>query len=122
MSEPIELQLPYPPSVNRYWRVWRNRAVVSPAAKKFQREVREVVARSGWPKAAGEVRVLAELRPAPGRKPDVDNAGKALLDALVHAEVLEDDRSVVELHLWRGGAGEGVALVTVAPAEAGIRA
>ncbi|MGB1225969.1 MAG: RusA family crossover junction endodeoxyribonuclease [Mycobacterium sp.] len=113
MTEPVDLRLPYPPSVNRYWRVWRNRAVRSPAAKKFQREVREVVARHDWPKVPGEVRVLVELRPASGRKPDIDNAAKALLDALADAKVIENDRHVVDLHLWRGSAGDGVALVTV---------
>lgn len=113
MSEPIELRLPYPPSVNRYWRVWRNRAVKSPTAKKFAREVREVVAKGGWPRVSGQVRVTVELSPEKGRKPDIDNAAKALLDALVDSGVMEDDRDVEALSMWRSHDERGDCLVTL---------
>jgi crossover junction endodeoxyribonuclease RusA len=37
-----------------------------------------------------------------GRPRDLDNLLKATLDALIHAEVLPDDRIVDELKIWRG--------------------
>jgi len=111
----IELVLPYPPSVNHYYRIYRGRMVIGSAGKKFRRQVADEVGILGFPVVGGDIRMLVELRPPPGDVPrDLDNAGKALLDSLVKAGVMGDDYQVTDLHLWRGEpVAGGICNVTV---------
>jgi len=53
-----------------------------------------------YPKLGGEVSIKAEFYPPDRRRRDLDNVGgKALLDSLVYAGIMEDDSQVKELHL-----------------------
>ena len=89
--------LPYPPSSNRYWRVFRGRAVRSREAKAYIEGVRRLLGHVK-PTAAEVAVELEVIRPA--RRGDLDNRLKVVLDAL-RGLVYEDDRQVVELHAWR---------------------
>lgn len=99
---PIKLTLPPPPSANRYWRIFHNRAVLSEEARAY----REIVARAyserygdltPWP--VGPVSVTLHWFRA-RRSGDLDNRIKVLLDALQGLAYL-DDKQVVELHAYR---------------------
>lgn len=112
--------LPYPPSVNRYWRRVGARTVLSREGRAYKAAVavawmRERVARcasagagasaSGGaavpalPLLAGAVAVRLEVY-RPRRQGDLDNVAKAVLDALNGLAWL-DDSQIVELHLRR---------------------
>jgi crossover junction endodeoxyribonuclease RusA len=41
------IQLPYPPSLNRYWRTFRNRTVVSAEGLAYKREVAALARQAG---------------------------------------------------------------------------
>lgn len=92
------LELPYPPSANRYWRNYRGRMVKSDEARKYQTG-------AGWcARAAGaqliDGDVALELRLfRPQRRGDLDNRIKAVLDAL-NGVLYKDDKQVVELHAF----------------------
>lgn len=90
-------RLPVPPSANRYWRVWRGRAVRSREATAYIALVR--VALRGMAPATGPVRVtIGWFRGA--RRGDLDNRLKVALDAL-RGLAFVDDRQVVALSAWR---------------------
>lgn len=92
----MRVTLPYPPSANRYWRVWRGRAVKSKEAREYQEAARETL-----PKEPATGPVIVTLRVfRPARRGDLDNSIKVVLDALKGA-AFDDDGQVVELHAYR---------------------
>lgn len=102
MREPLLVELPYPPSANRYWRsVGRGRVVVSAEAKRYRGEVeRKLAGRAALGATPVEVSVVAH--PADRRRRDLDNLAKVLLDALANGGAFADDGQVRALHLWWG--------------------
>lgn len=93
----LRLELPYPPSINHYFRHFRGRTVISPAGRSFRRRVCWLLRSRGVRLLTGRVRVSVDLYPPDHRTRDVDNAQKALLDALQHGGALFDDSQVVWL-------------------------
>lgn len=105
MEHVIGLELPYPPSENRYRRHVGHMVVLSSEGRRYRERVRAAALAAGFVPAAtggdpeGIVRVPCalhvELYPADRRRRDIDNPLKALLDSLTFARVWEDD-SLVE--------------------------
>lgn len=120
----IELTLPFPPSVNHYW---RHRAIghnvstyISTQGKAFRQAVCAYIRGKGLDYGIdAPVAVSVVLRPPNRARRDLDNyGGKALLDALTHAGVWLDDHLVGELNLkWGAVLKGGEALVTISPLE-----
>ncbi len=95
-------ELPYPPSVNHYWRRVGFRTLISREGRRFRaRVVRLLALQPGHP-AAGRLSVRVTLYPPDARRRDLDNAPKALLDALGHAGAYHDDGQIDELIILRG--------------------
>lgn len=92
--------LPWPPSVNHYWGQRGGKRFLSPRVRAWRREawvsLRGVGARFTTP-----VRVEIHAYPPDGRKRDIDNPIKAVLDALTHAKILQDDSLVRSLFVLR---------------------
>ncbi|EDW4548815.1 RusA family crossover junction endodeoxyribonuclease [Salmonella enterica subsp. salamae] len=98
----MKLTLPFPPSVNTYWRSpnkgpLKGRHMVSVSGRKYQSEacaaVIEQLRRLPKPSTAlAAVEII--LYPPDKRIRDLDNYNKALFDALTHAGVWEDDSQV----------------------------
>jgi crossover junction endodeoxyribonuclease RusA len=97
----IEMTLPWPPSVNHYWRTFRNRVIVSAAGRKYRDDIQAGLLGKGAVAPPGELHVRLDLYPPDRRRRDVDNVCKALLDALAHAGVYPDDSVIGELHVRR---------------------
>ncbi len=121
----IALTLPWPPSVNHYWR-----AVTMPGKKGGPSVVRHLISKAGRDyKAAvdavvnqagarhgltGRLSIRVDLYPPDRRQRDIDNSIKATLDALVAAGVFADDSQVDRLEVVRADVTKGgAALVTV---------
>lgn len=98
----LELRLPYPPSVNTYWRRVGNRTLLSRRGRAYRREVGEALRYLVSEPVKGALEVQARLFPPDRRRRDLDNVAKALLDALEHAGVYRDDYQVRRLLLERG--------------------
>lgn len=91
----MKLQLPYPPSINHYWRKWRNRMVISTEGRAYREHVYLLVAQAGLHKALTcRLSVIIDVYPPDKRRRDIDNIQKPLLDALGHAGVYEDDSQI----------------------------
>ena len=94
MEPPKTYTLPYPPSVNRYWRTARGRFYISAEGKLFRERVRLLLADRNTPTLSGRVAVRVTVHPPDKRRRDLDNVLKALFDALQHAGVFEDDSQI----------------------------
>lgn len=94
------LTLPFPPSVNRMYRVFGNRSILSAAGRAYRAAVTEALA--GTPKLLGRVSVAIVAHPPDNRRRDLDNLLKASLDGLVHGGALEDDSQIDDLRIVRG--------------------
>jgi len=93
----IVLELPYPPSLNHYYRRVGPRTLISREGRTYRERVCAIVAASGVPAFTGPVEVKVELYPPDRRKRDVDNALKSLLDALEKGGAYRNDSQIVTL-------------------------
>jgi len=118
----ITLNLPWPPSVNTYWRSpntgkFAGRTLISERGRSYRRAVAEAVVAAGQPKAAPvRLSVTVDAFPPDARRRDLDNIGKALLDALAYAGVIRDDGDIDHYSVTRKGkAPNGLVRVFVSP-------
>lgn len=95
----LRLVLPEPPSANRYWRLWRGKAVKSEAARAYG--ARAMVAFQNAKGRKTEKPVAVTMHWYRGRRSgDLDNRAKVALDAL-QGLAYHRDSQVVELHMYR---------------------
>lgn len=97
------LHLPWPPSVNHYWRHQRGRHHISEKGEAFRKEVFYMAknqARKGFGKDT-RLQVRIDAYPPDKRTRDLDNITKGLLDALQHAKMYEDDSQIDRLTIER---------------------
>ncbi|TET37972.1 MAG: RusA family crossover junction endodeoxyribonuclease [Planctomycetota bacterium] len=93
----IEIELPFPPSVNHYYRRVGPRTLISREGRAFRVKVCSVLASLGIKPMLGPLEVHVEVFPPDRRRRDIDNVQKALLDALEHAGAYRDDSQIVKL-------------------------
>ena len=67
----IELELPYPPSVNHYWRHYRGRTLISRGGRAFRDAVRAALAAAGTKPLSGPLAVAVEVYPPDRRRRDI---------------------------------------------------
>ena len=97
----IELDLPYPPSVNHYWGQMGNRRFVGKAGVLFRQEVKIIALKRTQSLYNERLSVKVYLHPPDKRKRDIDNVLKSLFDAMEHAGVYENDSQIDELYIKR---------------------
>ena len=94
----IELELPWPPSINHYYRYLNRRVVISGKGRDFRNDVFDIIAEMDIKPITGPVGISIQIAPPDKRRRDIDNIQKPLLDALEHAEkVFENDSQIVSL-------------------------
>lgn len=114
----ITISLPWPPSVNHIYESngWGGSKRLSVAARQYRGlvAVRVIDARKrgDLPPAplGGRLRVTVTAHPPTRARRDLDNLGKATLDALTHARVWIDDEQIDRLTFERGEVRKGGAL------------
>jgi len=92
----MDLVLPYPPSINHYWRRVGPRTLISREGRAFRRDVCALLGGGGprKPPADGRIALAMDAFPPDRRRRDLDNLQKPVLDALEHAGVYEDDSQI----------------------------
>lgn len=95
-------ELPYPPSINHYWRRVGRRTLISREGRRYRKEVMALLAAQRARMIAGRLFVRVTMHPPDRRKRDLDNLAKAVLDALQHGRALYDDSQIDELVIRRG--------------------
>ena len=97
----ITLTLPWPPSVNKYWRTFQGRMIISAEGRSYRKAVADqVLIQRGAKHYAGKLRVNIEAFRPDNRRRDLDNLLKAVLDGCTHAGVWEDDSNIVDLRIY----------------------
>lgn len=88
--------MPFPPSVNGYWRNFRNRQIISAKGRAYRKNAIKSIKDQGWYEegVSGRLKVVIHLHPPSSHRRDVDNYSKAPLDALSHAGFWIDDSQV----------------------------
>jgi crossover junction endodeoxyribonuclease RusA len=106
------LFLPWPPSLNRYWRNVHGRTLISAEGRDYRGAVVTGLKRFGGAPALGAQRLSVHIIAAPPdkRRRDLDNLLKAALDALTHAGVWDDDGQIDRLLIQRGPVTPGGSL------------
>ena len=93
----LEIELPFPPSVNHYYRRVGPRTLVSREGRAFRKRVCAILARLGVKPLDGPLAITIDVHPPDRRRRDIDNVQKSLLDALEHGGAYHDDSQIVRL-------------------------
>lgn len=116
----IELSLPWPPTGNQYYRRHQGRVLISKEGRQYQKTVRDEVLVQRVPAITDKSRLAVEILafPPDGRKRDLDNLNKALLDAIAAAGVIPDDEQIDDLRICRmSQEGQGRVQVSIKVTE-----
>jgi len=97
----LTLELPFPPSLNHYYRHLGHVTLISRRGREYRNLVIALLAKQGIRPLVGALNLELELYPPDRRRRDADNAMKALLDALAHAGVYQDDSQIMHLEVWK---------------------
>lgn len=89
-ADGCSVDLPWPPSVNRYWRTFRGRMLVSAEGREYRQAVFRVC--NGLIPITGLVEVSIVATRPDKRKRDLDNLLKATLDACTGHLWLDDSQ------------------------------
>ena len=102
------IKLPYPPSMNTYWRNFRGNTVLSKAGREFKQAVWACVMEQKIPKFGNKrLEVTMWLYPRSKVVTDLDNRLKAVLDGLEDAGVYDNDGQIDILMIQRGAIRKG---------------
>jgi crossover junction endodeoxyribonuclease RusA len=93
----LEFELPYPPSINHYWRRVGARTLISREGRRFRQRVIAVLVGRRVEPLIGPLAVEVDVYPPDNRRRDLDNVQKSLLDALQHGGAYLDDGQIVHL-------------------------
>lgn len=97
----LEITLPWPPSVNRYWRSIDGRAIISAEGRAYREAAMFHIQQQKAAKRIAEpIRVVIEAYRPDKRRRDLDNLFKATLDSLAHGGVYNDDAQIQDLRIY----------------------
>lgn len=101
------ITLPWPPSVNTYWRhpskgALAGRHLISEKGRAYRASVQAECLLSRVQKREGRLQVVITACPPDRRQRDLDNLLKGLLDALTHGGAWQDDSQIDDLRIVRG--------------------
>ena len=95
----MKLVLPYPPSLNAYYRNVRGMVLLSREGRAYKMAAGMAALQQRVAKQDGLLLVAIKVF-RPQRRGDLDNSAKAILDSL-NGIAWDDDSQIVELHLYR---------------------
>lgn len=102
------IDLPYPPSLNTYYRTYRGRILISEPARAYRRLIKPTlwghIGQSGISRIRPvefDISMDILVYPPDKRKRDLDNTLKCLLDSLQHAGLYKDDSQIGKLVVER---------------------
>lgn len=105
----VDMQLPWPPSMNRLWRNVQGRTLLSEEGRRYRRAVAKacLLARVAGLRLDGRLSLSVMVQAPDRRARDLDNLVKAVQDGLTHAGVWLDDSQIDRLLVVRGDVVKG---------------
>ncbi len=114
-TDGLPYELPYPPSVNLYWRHvivrGRIRVLLAAAGRRYRTDVAAAVLAQGRVRYVGRLALTIDVYPPDRRVRDLDNLLKGPLDAMRAIGLYEDDSQIDGLHVRRREVAKGGALM-----------
>ncbi|WP_288081846.1 RusA family crossover junction endodeoxyribonuclease [Pseudomonas sp.] len=111
------MTLPWPPTVNTYYRhvvIGRApRTLISEAGRRYREAVKAQVAGQVENALQGDLEVFVEAWFPDRRRRDLDNLLKSLLDSLTHAGVWQDDSQIIDLRIRKAPLVGGMVKVEI---------
>ena len=83
-------------SVNKYYRSWQGRVLISKDGREFKKEVELLL--NNYEKILGKIKLTLILYFKDKRKRDLDNYNKVLIDCLKN-KLFEDDDQIYQLYM-----------------------
>lgn len=107
VDEQITITIPWPPSVNKLWRVWNRRIILSTEARDYKRTIKQLY--YTWDKVNldGRLKILINAFPPDKRDRDLDNLLKITLDSLQGAGLFKNDSKFDDVHILRNKTVKG---------------
>ncbi len=96
-----EFELPWPPSVNHYYRHVGPRVLISRDGRDYREKVVAKLTALKLKTFGGAVELHAEFYPPDKRRRDLDNLLKCALDTLQHAGLFKDDSQIARINAVR---------------------
>ena len=95
----ILFELPYPPTVNHYYRRVGAKTLISSQGRRYRQRVCEQLIILGLARRPlqGDLAMTLKIYPPDRRRRDIDNVLKSLLDALQHGGLYRDDNQIKRL-------------------------
>ena len=110
----LEITLPFPPTVNTYYRNFNGRSIISKKGREYRVAVAEQVLIQRAAKHLDHaVKVEIKAYRPDRRRRDLDNLLKSLLDAMTHAGVMDDDALIEDLRVYWADEIGGMVKVTI---------
>lgn len=105
------ITIPFPPSVNRLWRQFKGRTIVSAEGRKYRSAVLAAMYEEKYKNgnqmaiwgAPDDCSVSIRAFMPDARRRDLDNLLKASLDGLTHAGIWDDDSQIKKLTIEHCG-------------------
>jgi len=115
----MQIELPYPPSVNHYYRRVGAKTLISRQGREYREDVCGILLAANLRPLKGDLVLTMAVYPPDRRRRDVDNVLKAALDAMQHGGAYLDDSQIKELHVrMMAPVPSGKAIVTLARLKA----
>jgi crossover junction endodeoxyribonuclease RusA len=95
------IDLPYPPSVNHYYRRVGARTLISRDGRAYRTAVCGLLKAAGVEAMSGPLAIMVEVYPPDHRRRDLDNTLKSLLDSLQHGGLYRDDSQIARIVVAR---------------------
>ena len=107
------IELPWPPSVNHYYRRVGHRTLISREGRKYRNEVCAILRDLHLHPLDGELAMTVDAYPPDKRRRDLDNIQKSLWDALQHGGAYIDDSQIkdFECHMRKPYRPDGKVIV-----------
>lgn len=97
------IKLPWPPSVNSYWRRRGSQYYISKKGQQYRKEVIQIIQSSNLDiQTTSRLRIKVIAAVPDSRRRDLDNILKSLLDSLIHAGFAMDDEQFDDIRVIRG--------------------
>jgi crossover junction endodeoxyribonuclease RusA len=99
-DQSITLMLPWPPSVNHYYRKVGRRMLISRRGRLYRQAVCAIVREIGITPFDCELKLTIDAYPPDKRRRDGDNLLKAIFDSLQHGGLYKDDSQIKDFAFY----------------------